>query len=70
MSRHARIVQDLHDLKEAGVILSFQRDSYENEPTRVMWFVLIDTSNTYQMSTTEVEAFIIGAKKALTIRKG
>lgn len=65
MSRHGRIVQDLHWLKEQGVIQAFQRDSFENEPTRVQWFVNMDNTNSLFFSTTEAEAFIIGAKKGL-----
>lgn len=68
MSRHGRIVQDLYALKEQGVIEAFQREAYENEPTRARWFVMMDKVTNLYLSTTEAESLIIGAKKALTIR--
>lgn len=62
MTRHTSIVSALQSLQEQGAIQAFVRDAFENEPQRVRWHVWIDALEAKYFSTTEVEAFIAGAR--------
>lgn len=65
MSRQGNVAEHLVKLQQLGVIKGWVKDSDPANPNRVSWHVMLDEFESKRYTTSEVEAFIEGYKRAL-----
>lgn len=68
MSRQATVIDRLEQLKQAGAIDDYTRDTYPNEPARIKWVIQTGPVDRLYYATPQVEAFIEGALTVLRRR--